>query len=468
MSKIDTGLGWSCSSDYYADTAGTFIWAASAGVSYDKFFKSYNGASIAAINGGGFLISTERDYAIMNRDHGSDRDVYSAVVNGITWYISGTYYSSGGGVSDFPSFTPTHGENTGYGWNQDAQNIAYIIDDIITQAGVRFADKIPTTDYVKAYIEGVEVETARRVKANAANIGSLSSLTTAAKTDLVSAINELESTKQSKTTSGILTTRCKPSYANFFEPVTWNGLTSFDGNYIWSDDENIYYSNGETQYVLNKSTSTWTTKTWNGLTNFSGEHIWTDGENIYYSYESTQYVLDKSTSTWTTKTWNGLPLSVFYGEHAWTDGETIYYSYINHKYVLNKSTSTWTTKTWGGSIDFYGNSIWTDGRNIYCLDTSGDSRVLEKSTSTWFRKTWNGLTSLSDNRKNNIWTDGESIYYSKSNTQYVLNGSTWEAVFSFPFDISGQSIWSDGENIYYSNGETQYVLKKRNVSAARK
>ena len=35
-------------------------------------------------------------------------------------------------------------------------------------------------------------------------------------------------------------------------PKTWSGLTSLVGNYIWTDGDNIYYSNSGTQYVLPK------------------------------------------------------------------------------------------------------------------------------------------------------------------------------------------------------------------------
>ena len=52
---------------------------------------------------------------------------------------------------------------------------------------------------------------------------------------------------------------------------------------------------------------TWVAKTWTGLTSFNGDNIWTDGVDYYYSYvnASSSYVLDISTSTWSTMTWNG-------------------------------------------------------------------------------------------------------------------------------------------------------------------
>ena len=147
-----------------------------------------------------------------------------------------------------------------------------------------------------------------------------------------------------------------------------NGLTSFSSQYIWTDGDNIYYSINAAQYVLNKSTSTWTAKTWNGLNEFYGSCIWTDGGNIYFSDGSRQYVLDKSTSTWSKKTWNGL--TSFSGFNIWTDGDNIYFSNGSSQYVLDKSTSTWSKKTWNGFAYAIGEYIWTDGDNIYYSEGS--------------------------------------------------------------------------------------------------
>ena len=241
---------------------------------------------------------------------------------------------------------------------------------------------------------------------------------------------------------------------------SWSGLTNFSGQYIWTDGENIYFSSGSEQYVLDKSTSTWSAKTWSSLASFDGYYVWTDGENIYYSSSSTQYVLDKSTSTWSTKSWSGF--ANVDGRYIWTDGENIYYSYGSNQYVLNKSTSTWSSKTWIGRSSFSGSVIWTDGENIYSSDSS-NQYVLDKSTSTWTAKTWTGLSSLSGS---NVWTDGENIYCISSSTDYVLNKSTstwskktWTPISALP----GSNVWTDGENIYYSSSSTQYVLDKATI-----
>lgn len=89
---------------------------------------------------------------------------------------------------------------------------------------------------------------------------------------------------------------CKPykkEYQGIWVPKTWSGLMSldFDGTNIWTDGTDIYYSSGTNQYVLDKSTSTWSTKTWQGLTSFTGQNVWKDGDHIYCSNNTDQYEL---------------------------------------------------------------------------------------------------------------------------------------------------------------------------------
>ena len=195
---------------------------------------------------------------------------------------------------------------------------------------------------------------------------------------------------------------------------TWNGLTSFNGSFVWTDGDNIYYSKSSDQYILDKATSTWSVKTWNGLTSFNGNCVWTDGDNIYYSSYSAQYVLNKATSTWAKKTWNGL--TSFAGNYVWSDGDNIYSSSNSEHYVLDKATSTWSEKTWNGLTIFSGSYVWADGDNTY-YSINTNQYVLDKATSTWLEKTWNGLT---DPAGNLVWTDGDNYYYSYQSKQYVF------------------------------------------------
>ena len=89
----------------------------------------------------------------------------------------------------------------------------------------------------------------------------------------------------------------------------WTGTISFYGHMIWTDGENIYWSNNNSSYgttgnyalVVNIDLvkSGWGSKTWDGLTSIYGKYIWTDGENIYYSEGTTQKVLNPLTKTTT-------------------------------------------------------------------------------------------------------------------------------------------------------------------------
>ena len=125
------------------------------------------------------------------------------------------------------------------------------------------------------------------------------------------------------------------SDSKIWDAKTWTGLTYFAGSSVWTDGTDIYYSYGNSQYVLDKSTSTWIAKTWTGLTSFVGSNIWTDGTDVYYSSGSTQYVLDKSNSTWSAKTWTGL--TSFDGRKIWTDGTDVYHSSGSTQYVLSSA-----------------------------------------------------------------------------------------------------------------------------------
>ena len=248
----------------------------------------------------------------------------------------------------------------------------------------------------------------------------------------------------------------------------WGVLTQFDGSYVWTDGENIYYSHFEQQYQLDKSTSTWRTKDWgNELTSFDSTDIWTDGNKIYYSDYQYQYWLNPSNSKWEEITWDGL-LTSFQGRYVWTDGEKIYYSLnTNQQYYLGE-TNTWEAQTWHGVIPTAGNEIWQTNGEIYYKDTHYLTKDTDGHfTDTWASKTWGGLTSFNST---DIWTDGVNVYYSHAITGGIehyqlidkINGiwakKTWKGFTSF----TGRDVWTDGVNVYYShhiqNQNDQYQL----------
>ena len=241
----------------------------------------------------------------------------------------------------------------------------------------------------------------------------------------------------------------------------------FDGRYIWTDGDNIYYSQGIYHYVLDKTGLLWISKMWNGLTEFYGAHIWTDGDNIYYSAGSDQYVLDKEMSTWAAKVWideKQTNISLFGGDYIWSDGTNTYYSFDSDQYVLDKDTSTWHKKTWNGLRKFYGRYVWTDGSNIY-YSNGRIQCILNKETSTWTINPWNNALRPSDKfifrDADYIWSDDNKIYYSAGVEQYVLDKVTWyPKMWNGITLFRGDHVWTDGGNIYYSYDSDQYVLDK--------
>ena len=233
---------------------------------------------------------------------------------------------------------------------------------------------------------------------------------------------------------------------------TWNGLTSFAGNDVWTDGTNIYYSNGTKHYVLDKSTSTWNTKIWSGFTSFNGNDIWTDGTDIYYSYQTTHYVLNKELSVWYTKTWNGL--TTFNGYYIWSYNNTIYYSNGSAQYVLDTATYTWSAKTWTGLTSFIAPDIWFENGNIY-HSNYGNHYQLDINTSTWTQKIFTNSNNSIYGRF--IWSYGGVTYCSYNDYQFVVDTQNLTFVLQ-TLNISRSYIWTDGTDIYYSYSGTHYIL----------
>lgn len=227
----------------------------------------------------------------------------------------------------------------------------------------------------------------------------------------------------------------------------WTG-EYYAGRYVWSDGTNYYYSDNETepgQYVWDKSTETWKSITWTGLTSFSGQYVWNCNGTTYYSYGSNHYRLNKETHEWTRITWNGL--SSFYGIDVWTDGVTVYYSNNSTQYKLNTTTLTWTAFTWDGYNSVVGRDIWTDGTTWYYSSKSiqyyatGTTPV---STGTVYRY-----------HSNTGWIKEGYVYEHKNGAWTIGSGShlildTWLVqTWGERYPIYGMNVWYDGDTAYY-------------------
>ena len=229
---------------------------------------------------------------------------------------------------------------------------------------------------------------------------------------------------------------------------TWKGLTNFEGQFIWTDGKNIYYSEDDKQYVLNGDT--WEPKTWNGLTSFKGTCVWSDGTNMYYTTYTEKYVLNGD--TWTTTSFGAAYLAN--GSNTWTDGTTLYHSSgSNRQYEY--SNGKWIKKEWKGISNLLASYIWNDGKHVY-YSNYGSQYILNGDT--WEPKTWDGYSNLYGG---NIWTDGVNYYFSSTapSKQCVLKNGEWVTKeWDGLNNFSGYNVWSDGTNYYYSNGTQQYVF----------
>lgn len=207
MSTIDSGLGWSCDSDYYVSDANTLVgW----GTQYDsQYYKTAAGGALAAkirFDDGfnsAVLMSTVETYSHMTVSPTATATTYPYDLDGVTWYVTVPPYAvrDDGSPSDYPWICyddPLDG-NAGF-----AAQIGDIVEAMISEANVQYTvDRIPTTNWVKTFVEGVEAETATRVNAldTAKQPKTMSSAITVDGTsqttveNAIGAINDFTSTK---------------------------------------------------------------------------------------------------------------------------------------------------------------------------------------------------------------------------------------------------------------------------------
>lgn len=266
-----------------------------------------------------------------------------------------------------------------------------------------------------------------------------------------------------------LTAKLSSDILNAVVSKTWNNYSNINGEHVWTDGENIYYSSGSAnQYKLNKNTNTWESVSWTFDSTeenlfIVGNNVWTDGEDVYYSNYNRQFVLNKETMIWEKAPWG----SYIYGNCVWSDGENIYYTtnaMEGESLIFNRATKSWSSVEFKiensnlTTIDVLGSEVWTDGENIYYSYGAGYQLKLDKSTRTWTYFDFNVVIAYG----RNIWTYDNDIYYSFGATQYKLdknNNKFVEIVWEGADSLRGDYIWTDGDQVYCSNSSTyQYQL----------
>lgn len=246
-------------------------------------------------------------------------------------------------------------------------------------------------------------------------------------------------------------TRTKAVNSNYFyEKGNSYGLIN-SGVYVYNFKGTTYYFNYNLEnYTFNPEDGKWTYINIANSTNVSGDYMWDDGENLYYSSGTSQKVLNFNTMAWETKTWNGL--TNFAGNKVWTDGIDIYYSNgTSGHWVLNKTTDTWETKTWTTYIGFHGNYIWKDARGRIFSLSGGNFYKLNDARDEFVRITTS--TGLTSGNASNIWTDGTNVYHSYGSTHYVFDHDNLKWTnkgFLGNNYFSGTSIWHDNVGGVYS------------------
>ena len=256
--------------------------------------------------------------------------------------------------------------------------------------------------------------------------------------------------------------------SEYWVPVTWNGLTDFDGKYIWSDGTNTYYSSGSSQYVLDKSNNTWLTKTWSGASvKLDGRFIWYNPYSNDWIYSNGSIHLALSGSTWETTefTQTGGGAASFTGSTIWYNGPQnsrrayraggANYRLLDARiWYLMKSTDWPSMRT---DYLWYPHDFDTEGKTYYSRSATGYQGVIENETYSsisWSVKPYQGAY---------VWTSASHTYYSYNNKNYVLNDEKTSWLLTYLPGLNGVSldashIWHDGSITYYSYGTTHLKL----------
>ena len=278
-------------------------------------------------------------------------------------------------------------------------------------------------------------------------------------------------------------------------PITWNGFNNIEGENVFTINNKIYYSSGGKIYKLTPGSINWeeAESLFVGIApSIDGEQIWHDGSDTYYSYGTRQFKFNNKTGKFDQITWVSAP---YYGRDIWHDGSDTYYSggskleYIKlptsitwsnipdnfdtiniwhigdktyysdgniHK-IINEDTMSFDDFTeWKGLTNFYGYNVWESKNNIYYSEQYKGHYILDIETNTWLPKSWVS-NHIKDNSEimasNYIWSDGIRTYYSNN---YVLNDYTDSVSVACSFTDNKLSVKSQltrkytVEPLYYS------------------
>lgn len=152
--------------------------------------------------------------------------------------------------------------------------------------------------------------------------------------------------------------------------------TGIDGMFypdsVWTDGKEFYYSRyGTEHYKLNKSEKLWEPITWNGIDSFDNYNLWTDGTTVYCELGTKTYRVDTENHTFIDlgeNLWRDEQGNLFdvVGGNIWTDGYEFYCSQSNVIYQLQKDTHVFQ-KTNINVHNKYSiaRGLWANGKNLF-------------------------------------------------------------------------------------------------------
>lgn len=241
-------------------------------------------------------------------------------------------------------------------------------------------------------------------------------------------------------------------------PKTWNDDINITKYNMWSDNNNIYFSDGSSHKVL--INGRWEDKTWN-YNSFLGGNVFNFKEKTYVlTHENTYKVLNGD--VWEDKVFVNMPQYIN-PMNFWECGDYLYYSDGNpDHYRLHYESDTWETIQFIGKNDFTGTEVWTDGVNHYI--SCGSEHYVYKGNKN-FMPTSFDVEFYSDN----IFTHNEHVFMHinlYSNTGQIIGCGLYELIdgvfvqleCTWSINIDTSSLWEYKGKLYCTSWGGSYVL----------
>lgn len=219
-----------------------------------------------------------------------------------------------------------------------------------------------------------------------------------------------------------------------FDPETKEWTTTSTSTYVRPENFTRDFEYGSVGYYTYSENANYNSLDWNGVNGGGSFYpsttmpssfwdickaglnplaIWgyKDCSIGYYSDGNSQYVYNKTTNTFDTKVHRTTSGTIFKPNpsYMWALGDRLFHSngstHYEYKYDTTYDVWYWEPVTFSGMTNFSANAIWSDGDNTYYRVTNTYMRQLDPATLTW-----GAVFETADIGVNSIFTDGHSCY----------------------------------------------------------